>query len=77
MHGRHTRDPGVKTIAQLRPAVMKTKGMLMTAPFEPAWFGTCRIEVSSWGPIFSELEAFSTRVAVLESLLEGMPNAPL
>ncbi|KAK9818676.1 hypothetical protein WJX74_004919 [Apatococcus lobatus] len=68
---RHTRDPGVKTIAQLRPAVVKTKALLMTAPFEPIWFGTCRIESSSWAPFIYDLEVFSTRIALLESLLEG------
>lgn len=61
----------MKTIAQLRPAIMKTKALLMTAPFEPAWFGACRIEVSQWGPFIFDLEVFSTRIALLESLLEG------
>ena len=51
---------------------MKTKSLLMTASFEPIWFGACRIEASNWGPFINDLEVFSTRIALLESLLEGM-----
>lgn len=45
--------------------------MTMTAHFEPAAFGSCRIELSCWANILQVLQPLITHIAVLESLLEG------
>ncbi|KAK9864926.1 hypothetical protein WJX84_009578 [Apatococcus fuscideae] len=68
---RHADDPAVRTIGSLRPAMMGSKVLLKTAPFEPCWFCGCRVPLDAWGPIFAQTEAFATRISVLEALLEG------
>ena len=66
----------MKTISSLRPSLMQSQLLLKTAPFEPLWLGSCRIQLSKWGPLYAKLEAIATRVSVLESLLES-ENLPL
>ena len=61
----------MKTISSLRPSLMQSQLLLKTAPFEPLWLGSCRIQLSRWGPLYAKLEAIATRVSVLESLLES------
>ena len=65
----------MKTIGSLRPSLMQSQLLLKTAPFEPPWFGNCRIQLSKWAPLYGKLETVATRVAVLESLLESKPAA--
>ena len=68
---RHENDPAVRTIRALRPSLMQSQLLLKTACFEPPWFGSSRIQLSKWGPMYGKLEAICTRVSVLESLLES------
>lgn len=43
----------------------------MMAPLEPPWFGDCRVDVAHWNKILEAMQPLVTRIAVLESLLEG------
>lgn len=74
---RHLADPATKTTGALRAALAQT-GLLakLLAPFEPAWFGSCRVDVAHWGKILQMMQPLVTRIAVLESLLEGGWHMP-
>ena len=48
-----------------------TMMLTKTAPFEPAWYGACRVDLPHWTAILQALGPLITRIAVLESLLEG------
>ncbi|KAK9809682.1 hypothetical protein WJX73_004536 [Symbiochloris irregularis] len=68
----HLADPATKTTAVLRPAMAQTMMLArMMAPLEPPWFGDCRVDVSHWNKILEAMQPLVTRIAVLESLLEG------
>ena len=68
---RHLADPATKTTAQLRPALFSTQLLTMIAHFEPACFGACRVDLPHWPKIIGVIMPLVTRIAVLESLLEG------
>ncbi|KAK9814020.1 hypothetical protein WJX73_009356 [Symbiochloris irregularis] len=69
---RHLADPATKTTSKLRAALAQTGLQAkLLAPFEPAWYGTCRVDVARWGKILQLMQPLVTRIAVLESLLEG------
>ena len=61
----------MRTIGSIRPGLMQSRLLLMTAPFEPPWFGDCRMRLSKWGPLYGKLQIVVSRSSVLESLLEG------
>lgn len=68
---RHLKDPAVRTVAGLRSGLLQTRGLLGSAAYEPSFYGSCRLQLSSISAILASLEALATRIATLESLHEG------
>ncbi|KAK9818671.1 hypothetical protein WJX74_002507 [Apatococcus lobatus] len=68
---RHLKDPTVRTVAGLRSGLLQTRGLLATAAYEPNFYGSCRLQLSALSAILASVEALATRIATLESLLEG------
>ncbi|KAK9840690.1 hypothetical protein WJX84_008639 [Apatococcus fuscideae] len=68
---RYASGCGNKRTLALLPAMLRTKQLFKFAPFEPAWFGGCRIELEQWKVIFDELDILVNLIASLELHLEG------
>ncbi len=61
-------------VASLRPMIAHSHALIGEAEKEPPFIGRHRVLISEWRPALSALEALITKVAALESLLEGMPS---
>ena len=61
-------------VASLRPMIAHSHALIGEAEKEPPFIGRHRVLISEWRPALSALEALITKVAALESLLEGMPT---
>ena len=64
----------MRTVAGLRSGILQTKSLLATAAYEPSFYGSCRLRLADLSTILIGLEAMATRIATLESLLEGEPT---
>jgi len=58
-------------VASLRPMIAHSRALIGEAEKEPPFIGRHRVLISEWSPALSALEALITKVAALESLLEG------
>ena len=61
-------------VASLRPMCAHSHALIGEAEKEPPFIGRHRVLISEWRPALSALEALITKVAALESLLEGTPT---
>ncbi len=61
-------------VASLRPMIAHSRALIGEAEKEPPFIGRHRVLISEWRPALSALEALITKVAALESLLEGTPT---
>lgn len=68
---RHLESPQSVAIGELRPLLAKCRALLGTASKEPPFLSRHKTVLSTWGPVLSSLDSLVTRVAALESLLEG------
>ena len=58
-------------VAGLRPKIAHSRALLGEAEKEPPFISRHRVLLANWRPALSALEALVTKVAALESLLEG------
>lgn len=58
-------------VGTLRPKIAHSKMLLGQAEKEPPFIARHRMMPSKWRPVLASLEALITKVAALESLLEG------
>ncbi|DBA72154.1 TPA: hypothetical protein ACH3X2_010874 [Trebouxia sp. C0005] len=58
-------------VASLRPMIAHSRALIGEAEKEPPFIGRHRVLLSEWRPALRALEALITKVAALESLLEG------
>ncbi len=58
-------------VARLRPMIAHSRALLGEAESEPPFIGRHRVLLAHWHPALAALEALITKVAALESLLEG------
>lgn len=58
-------------IAGLRPKIAHSRALLGEAEKEPPFISRHRVLLANWHPALGALEALMTKVAALESLLEG------
>ena len=70
---RHLACAQSEAVASLRPMIAHSRALIGEAEKEPPFIGRHRVLISEWRPALSALEALITKVAALESLLEGMP----
>ncbi len=70
-------DSEGRDTAALVPAILKTRQLLKLGPMEPAWLGSCRVELDDWKSILAELDILATHIAALESHLEGVQKPTL
>ena len=59
------------SVGALRPMIAHSQALLGQAEKEPPFMGRHRMLLSKWRPVLASLEALITKVAALESLLEG------
>ena len=58
-------------VAGLRPKIAHSRALLGEAEKEPPFISRHRVLLANWRPALGALEALMTKVAALESLLEG------
>lgn len=68
---RHLESPQSVAIGELRPLLARCQGLLGVAATEPPFLSKHKFLLPAWAPVLSCLEDMVTRVAALESLLEG------
>ena len=67
----HLESPQSVAIGELRPLLATCRALLGVAAKEPPFLSRHRVLLSTWGPVLGSLDNLVTRVAALESLLEG------
>ena len=68
---RHLESPQSVLVTELRPLLAKCRALMGVAAKEPPFLSRHRVLLSTWGPVLGSLDTLVTRVAALESLLEG------
>ena len=68
---RHLESPQSVAITELRPLLANCRALMGVAAKEPPFLSRRQVLLSTWGPVLGSLDNLVTRVAALESLLEG------
>ena len=68
---RHTSCSQTIPVGTLRPKVAHSRALLGQAHKEPPFMGRHCMILGKWEPVLASLESLITKVAALESLLEG------
>ena len=69
---RHLASASSIAVARLRPMVAHSRALLGEAKREPPFISRHRMLLDNWRPVLDALDSLITKVAALESLLEGV-----
>lgn len=73
---RHLGCPQAVGLGSLRPLLAHCRALMGVAAREPPFLAPNRVLTPKWGPVLSSLDRLITKVAALESLLEGADLLP-
>ena len=68
---RHLGSPQAVGVASLRPLLGHCRALMGVAAKEPPFLAPNQVLTPKWGPVLSALDQLITKVAAMESLLEG------